>query len=115
MSIKTTGGKIAMTHAEFLAEGGRRFGPDMRQWRFVCPSCGYEQTVAQCLKAGMPESAVGFSCIGRWTGALAQFGERPGPCNYAGGGLFAIKPLIVTMPDGTSTDYFSFADQKGRK
>ncbi|MBA9071867.1 hypothetical protein FHR71_005660, partial [Methylobacterium sp. RAS18] len=34
-----------------------------------------------------------------------------GPCNYAGGGLFKLNPVIVTGPDGSEHAMFDFADR----
>lgn len=98
-----------MTHAEFFGEATRRFGPDQHDWRFVCPCCGHEARAADWLAAGAPQSAIGFSCVGRWSGAPRDaFGEGPGPCNYAGGGLFELNPMDV---DGAR--YFNLAAAPG--
>jgi hypothetical protein len=86
-----------LTHEEWVAEGTRLFGPDTMQWRFVCPVCGYIATGNEWLAAGAPAGAIGFSCVGRWTGGRGAFeGNGPGPCNYAGGGLFHLNPVRVT-------------------
>ena len=55
-----------LTHAEWLAEGKRRFGEDFNKWRFVCPVCGFVQSVQDYKDAGAPQDAVAFSCVGRW-------------------------------------------------
>jgi hypothetical protein len=93
-----------MTHQEWHAEGVRRFGPDMKTWRFVCPSCGHVATVQDWLDAGASEGEVAFSCVGRHLPNPTEMFVKPGPCNYAGGGLFAINPLQVG--EGR---YFDFA------
>lgn len=99
-----------MTVEEWRAEGTRRFGPDMEHWRFVCPCCHYVQSVAECRAAGMA-NAIGFSCIGRWTGAKREAlgGTGLGPCNYAGGGLFRLNPTRVLDADGHEYEMFDFA------
>ena len=106
-----------MTHDEWVAEGTKRFGPDMMTWRFVCPSCGHVQTAADYKAAGAPINVVAFSCIGRWLTngaddpkrdkklAKAAFKKKGGPCNYAGGGLFKLNPVEV---DGQHC--FAFAE-----
>jgi len=98
---------IVMNHADWEDEGKRRFGENVRQWRFVCPSCSYVASVQDWLDAKAPEGAVGFSCVGRYRSAKAQeaFTGPPGPCNYAGGGLFQINPVYV---EGTRV--FAFAE-----
>lgn len=102
---------IAMTHAEWIAEGSRLFGFDPLKWRFVCPSCGYVATVQEWKDAGAGEGEVAFSCVGRHTNAddAATFQRKGGPCQYAGGGLFKLNPVEVTMPDGRVIQSFAFA------
>lgn len=96
-----------LTVEQYLCEGMRRFGKDITKWKFVCPACGHVASVQDYKNAGAPEGAVGHSCIGRWTGAnRSAFGEAgPGPCDYAGGGLFTIAPVIVE-----GMHFFAFAD-----
>lgn len=99
-----------MTHAEWLAEGERRFGKAIDAWRFVCPVCKVETTAKEWKDAGAPEGAIGFSCVGRWTASRdALNGKGPGPCNYTGGGLFALNPVTVVFPDGEKMKAFDFA------
>ena len=100
-----------MTHAEWVAEGKRRFGPHTHKWQFVCPACGHVASVQDWQDADAPETAVAFSCVGRWTEAKRQAfgGDGPGPCNYAGGGLFAINPIAVEK-DGKIHRVFDFSD-----
>lgn len=103
----------AFTHEAWLAEARRRFGDDARTWSFLCPVCGWRASVQDWKAAGAPEGAVAFSCVGRWrpNPRDAFGGEGAGPCNYAGGGLFALNPVRVTMPDGTHHDVFQFAER----
>jgi hypothetical protein len=96
-----------MTKAEWIEEGKKRFGPDIMKWKFVCPSCGFIASVEDWKKAGASSGEVAFSCIGRRiTPERDAFDKsKPGPCNYAGGGLFRLNPLEV---DGVK--YFNFAE-----
>lgn len=100
-----------VTQDEWMAEGTKLFGPDMRTWPFVCPTCGHVATAADYKAAGAPDGAVGFSCVGRWiAGSKDAFEKKgPGPCTYAGGGLFVLNPVEVTSADGKSGRYFEFA------
>lgn len=41
-----------MTHKDWMDEGARRFGPDVTQWRFICPVCHHEASVQDWLDAG---------------------------------------------------------------
>ena len=62
--------------------------------------------------AGASAGQVGFSCIGRNTGSTKEiFDKTGGPCNYAGGGLFALNP--VEVDDGEyKHSMFEFADHQ---
>lgn len=101
----------AMSRAAWQAEAVRRFGPDPRTWRFSCPSCGHVAAVSDWRDAGAPEGAVAFSCVGRYLpSAKEAFSQDGGPCNYAGGGLFAINPVEV---DGHRV--FAFAPPTGEE
>ena len=106
MSVAETLWKID----DWRAEGARRFGDDHMKWRFVCPSCGHVQTPADYKAVNAPETAVAFSCIGRWTpGATGEIGQKgKGPCNYAGGGLFRLNPIRV-VDGSTAHEIFEFA------
>lgn len=101
--------KRTMTHAEWDAEAKRRFGDNMKKWRFVCPCCGYVASIDDWASVGA-FNALAFSCVGRWVGAQRDaFGKGKGPCNYAGGGLLGLNPVRVTFADGTHQDVFDFA------
>lgn len=116
---------MRMTYAEWVAEGERRFGKNLTKWRFVCPVCGHVASAQDYKDAGAPESEVGFSCVGRWSGFNRDaFGlnpdsiasgklppaEGPGPCNYAGFGLINVNPVAVVTDDGQVAKTFAFAD-----
>ncbi len=96
----------AITAEEWQEEGVVLFGSDQMQWRFVCPVCGFAQSVQDYKDAGAPEAAVAFSCVGRWRdGSRDAFnGKGSGPCNYTGGGLLRLNPMDV---DGRKV--FAFA------
>lgn len=104
-----------ITYAEWITEAKQKFGADVDAWRFVCPACKHIQCIADMKGAGVPETAWAFSCMGRWTDSPRQAfvakrdAGKLGPCNYAGGGLFAINPVHVIMPDGEKRDTFEFA------
>lgn len=106
---------ITMTADEWRAEGKRRFGDDALKWRFVCPSCTHVASAEDYRKAGAPSTAVGFSCIGRWLETQVEaFDGAGGPCNYAGGGLIRINPVLVR--DGENEhQLFAFAEPETPK
>lgn len=110
-------GRRRITILEWLAEGEHLFGSAVDRWRFVCPACGHVATVQDWWDVGAPE-AVGFSCIGRWYGGSRRaFGEdrtknadASGPCDYSGGGLFRVNPVVVIGELGEKErHYFDFA------
>jgi hypothetical protein len=108
--------RTAYTLEEWRAEAERRFGKDPMGWKFVCPSCGHVQSVADYKAAGAPSSACAFSCVGRWM-PKEKTGDgfgKPGPCNYAGGGLIHLNPVRVAYPDGTEAQAFQFADAEAQ-
>ena len=94
-----------MTKKEWEAEAKRRFGDDIMKWKFICPSCGHVASVRDWKDVGATEGQVAFSCVGRYMENAKEIFQRPGPCNYAGGGLFGLNPMDV---DGVR--YFAFAD-----
>lgn len=117
--------KQRMTHKEWLAEAERRFGPDPMKWRFVCPACKHVASVQDWKDAGAPDTAAAVSCVGRWKGCRRDAlglkpeaiergelppAEGPGPCNYAGYGLFMLNPVMIEHEDGTFTSAFAFAE-----
>lgn len=99
-----------MTHAEWKAEAERRFGKDMMNWKFVCPSCGHVQSTKDYKEAGAQPSAVGFSCVGRYLKKKKSAFGKKGPCDYAGGGLIRLNPITVVHEDGEESQAFAFAE-----
>jgi hypothetical protein len=88
-----------ITKAQWKAEAEELFGEDAMRWKFVCPSCGYVASIQDWKDAGAERAAIAFSCVGRWQGSERQMGEEGGPCNYAGGGLIRLNPVIVCVLD----------------
>lgn len=116
METTTKPSRITLSHAAWLAEAERRCEGKFRALRFTCPACGHVQSGQDFLDLGMtPDQAAtraGFSCIGRWLPQCrAAFEDGPGPCNYAGGGLFRIGPVQVVFEEGKEPLWaFDFAD-----
>jgi hypothetical protein len=105
-----------MSHAEWNAEGSRRFGADYNKWKFVCPICAHVQAVEdfrQFKDRGATPDSARCKCIGRYIdGARQAFGGKgKGPCDYAGYGLFQLSPLRVNCDDGSERHSFAFADE----
>lgn len=106
--------EIRYTEAEWKAEGERRFGPDMMNWRFECPICGNVASVADFrpYKGATPNSAT-CECIGRYKAGKPAFGKirkkGQGPCDYCGYGLFRLSPVRVVQDGGKEIHSFAFA------
>lgn len=94
---------------DWEAEARRRFGENAMDWKFVCPSCGHIASVADWKAAGATEGEVAFSCVGRHIEASQQMCRRPGPCNYAGGGLIRLNPVKIITGTEKSISVFAFA------
>jgi hypothetical protein len=102
-----------MTQQEWLAEGKRRFGTDLNDWRFQCVSCREVYSGADFAARGVDAAKAAQGCIGRVAGgreAINLFGfhksrpTAPGGrgCDYAAFGLIPLPGLVaVEMPDGT--------------
>lgn len=93
-------------HAELLAQG-----VPTEYMAFRCPMCGTVQGIADFTKAGVDTEDVGkyvgFSCIGRFTGAGGPRAKPDGkPCNWTLGGLFRTHKLEVITDDGKSHPHF---------
>jgi len=107
-----------MPHEEWHAEGKRRFGDDPRKWLFVCPMCHTPQSAEDFYRAGFTagtgevNKVLGFSCIGRWTGAPPYDPGSPAGrgCDWTLGGLFTIHRLEIIFPDGERQPCFEFAE-----
>lgn len=113
-----------ITQAEFTSEAKRKFGDNVREWKFVCPMCGTVQSVQQLLDAVLAAGGkkddvhgyIGFSCIGRFTGqgdagiSAKNRGEKwDKGCNWTLGGLFRCHNLEVVMEDGHKRPTFELA------
>lgn len=86
---------------------------------FVCPMCKTPQTALDFIAAGAGkdfgeiERYLGFSCIGRFTGAPSPRQVPDGqPCDWTLGGLFALHTLEITTPDGKSHPHFELATKE---
>ena len=100
-----TSGAQPLSVAQWRAKAESLFGPNKLRWRFVCPSCGFVATVSDWQSVGAPEGAVGFTCIGAFRKSPEDivlavqhtFQNRGGPCNYTGGGLDKLNPMMVDI------------------
>ena len=82
----------------------------------VCPMCKTVQSARDLIAAGAGknmdevEKYLGFSCVGRFTGASSPRKNPDGlPCNWTLGGLFSLHKLEVITPDGKTHPRFEVA------
>lgn len=104
-------------HAQIKAQGVPR-----EHAAFVCPRCGVVQSMALLVQAGAGPDAdavekyIGFSCVGRFTGAGAPRKAPDGaPCNWTLGGLFSMHELEVETPEGEKLPHFAPATPEQAK
>ncbi|ANN78938.1 VVA0879 family protein [Bordetella flabilis] len=83
---------------------------------FKCPMCATLQTARELIAADAGpdfdavERYLGFSCIGRFTGAAGPRRQPDGlPCDWTLGGLFRTHRLEVITPDGLHHPRFELA------
>lgn len=87
---------------------------DLVHAAFKCPMCKTVQSITSFTRAGTDadtaEKYIGFSCVGRVTGAGGPRNEPDGdPCNWTLGGLFRLHDLEVVDDEGASHPHFEIA------
>ena len=99
-------------HAALKAQGAK----DRNELVMICPMCETPQNANDLIRAGAGETFdgvktfLGFSCIGRFTGAGSPRKFPDGkPCNLSLGGLFRLHKLEVVTPDGERHPRFEVA------
>lgn len=107
-----------MTLAEFHA-ACKAQAPSHDQIVFRCPLCKTLQSGADLIRAGAGatfdevERYLGFSCIGRFTGAPSPRAKPDGkPCDWTLGGLFRLHTFEVITPDGEHHPRFELATRE---
>lgn len=101
---------LADFHAELKCQGVSA----REHLAFVCPICGTVQSAQDLIDAGAGRSLetverfIGFSCIGRFTGAGAHRKGAPAGhgCNWTLGGLFQLHDFAVIDDDGKAHPHF---------
>lgn len=103
---------LAQFRAELVAQGVGSH----EDAAFVCPMCGTVQSSRDLIAAGAGkdfdsvERYLGFSCVGRFTGAKAPRNKQDDkPCNWTLGGLFRLHQLEVVTEDGERHPRFELA------
>ena len=90
---------------------------DPLDYAFICPACNTVQSARWLITAGAGkdfeevQGVLGFSCVGRFTGAGSDRIEGKG-CNWTCDGLFQIHKLTVITPDEKKHPHFEVASQQ---
>lgn len=99
-------------HVRLKAQGVKRH----EDFAFKCPMCGTVQSGQSLICAGAGkdfdavEKYVGFSCVGRFTGAGAPRKKPDGkPCDWTLGGFFRLHKLEVIDEGGKHRPRFEIA------
>ncbi|MBR1660545.1 MAG: hypothetical protein IJ705_09535 [Oscillospiraceae bacterium] len=98
---------------EWRVEGVRRFGRNIRKWRFKCPMCGHVASVQDFIDAGANSAECAYQeCLGRYTGKGApKEGDSTG-CDWAAYGLFGIPKEhdVIVLESGVEMHVYPFAE-----
>ena len=106
--------------AEFRSRLKAQGVSDRKHAAFKCPLCKTVQSMQSFICSGQDESQaekyIGFSCIGRLTGAGSPRKVPDGkPCNWSLGGLLRLHELEVTDDDGAVHPHFEIASPEEAK
>ncbi|HSX64129.1 MAG TPA: VVA0879 family protein [Pseudoxanthomonas sp.] len=108
-----------MTVEEFHAALKAQEVLEREDLALVCPLCKTVQSARDFIQAGAGadfesvERFLGFSCIGRFTGAASARRQPDGePCDWTLGGLFQLHDLEVVTPDGVAHPRFEPATRE---
>lgn len=87
--------------------------PAREHFAFLCPMCGTVQSAQDLINAGAGrtfddvERYLGFSCVGRFTGASTPRDVPDGePCDWTLGGLFQTHRIEVVGDAGKADPLF---------
>lgn len=99
---------------EFRARIKAQGVSDRSHAAFKCPMCKTVQSMTSLARAGADaetaEKQIGFSCVGRLTGAKSPRKVPDGnPCNWTLGGLFRLHEMEVIDEQGTAHPHFEVA------
>ncbi len=114
-------GEVRKITLEQFKDEAKAQGVERVDITVICPLCDTPQSMRALIAAGAGatepdvEKFIGFSCVGRFTGAGSCFAKnhpkRIG-CDYTLGGLFKLPKLIVLLPDGEEFPHFEIASKE---
>lgn len=103
-----------ITLDEFRARIKAQGVSDRTHAAFKCPMCKTVQSMKSFASAGVDEQTaeryIGFSCVGRVSGAESPRKNPDGkPCNWTLGGLLRLHEMEVIDDEGISHPHFEVA------
>lgn len=107
--LNKKGGYPVLSLEDWKKEGERLFGPDKKNWKFICPNCGHIQSYRDFIKGGINADLAAVNCASRH-----GLGGRP-DCKWTTGGLFRIGGCYVINHNYMPVLVFAFADNKPEK
>lgn len=107
--LNKKGGYPVLTLEDWIKEGERLFGPDKKNWKFICPNCGHIQSYRDFIKGGINADLAALNCASRH-----GLGGRP-DCKWTTGGLFRIGGCYVINKDYIPVLVFAFADKANKE
>ena len=98
---------ITYTMEEWMEEGKRRFGGNIKKWKFVCPKCKTVQTPQNLIDLGIKvetlDCYIGFCCIGCF--------DKKMKCDCTLNNSFHTNEAMIIMEDGRHRPVFQFEDE----
>lgn len=88
-----------------------RFGEDDEDWKFVCPSCGHVQSVADFKAIGVDGNKAYYECISRYKYIDGKTNKKP--CKYTLCGLIVLDHDTVINNEFLPVNVFKMADVPG--
>lgn len=105
------GDQKVIKFADWLKELRSRFGEDDEDWKFVCPSCGHVQSVADFNAIGVDGNKAYYECISRYKNIDGKNNKKA--CKYTLCGLFVLDHDMVINNEFLPVNVFKMADVPG--
>lgn len=106
--------KVYNSVEEWKAEGHRRFGDNILDFKFKCPMCGHVASVQDFKDLGVddPANCAYSECIGRYTGKGSPNDADSLGCNWCSYGFLGIPKggVIVIDDQGEKSYIYDYAD-----
>lgn len=99
--------------ADWLKELKSRFGEDSEDWKFVCPSCGHVQSVADFKAIGVDGNKAYCECISRYKNIDGKTDKKA--CKYTICGLFLLDHDTVITNVFLPVNVFKMADKPNHR